>query len=1255
MADLEFYLNGNREVVEEGSPELGYNLLQFLRQHGWAGTKEVCSEGGCGACTVILSHWNEAKQRPLHRSTVSCLTPLASVHRKNITTIEGLSQLTENETHPICEAFRELGATQCGFCTPGFIMTLEARLNAEDPLSRKDLERLYDGNLCRCTGYRPIMDAAAVFCEESLEGEPRASLWKEEYRRTRKLDEIFPEEYKTAPRSTEIKGRRTSWHLATEADEALRAGAQFVSGNTDVGYLEKYAFEHPERKALLEHVAALKGTEDKGDTVALGAGVTIEELYQTYKESPDSALKAISNQCRHFANTQIRNHATLGGGIITFSTYGDLVPVWIATRATLIFRTPNGEQRLEVTGENFCPPKDALLVAVSVPKAGEDTHVESYKYARHRTDSISYLSGALSAKYDSTTNTFRDFIISFSGIGPPGFRARKTETALEGTALDQGSLRTIMSTLKSEVRDNLDNPLPERIHAYQERISTAILGRFRAALRRRFLDASNHQEEDLVARFPVVAHRAQESYSEQSDGLLGRAIPHLNAKLQTTGAARYSVDYEVPNCLYGAIIPSPVARGTILSIDASAALQHPDVIGIYTASDIPGKNLFGFRVEDEEVLASDRVHYVGQPVAILLARSQAAAKEGKHLTTVTVSEEAPLITIQDALDAKSYHGNPDGYLVEQGDLEKGFSESSEVVEGEVSLCGQYHFYLEPQSALAIPKDEGLIIYSSTQSPSNVVDHVSDLLNMKQNRVDVRAGRIGGGFGGKQLRAGPIAAIAALGAHLSHSPVKLTLERKEDMAFCPGRGFSYARYQAGFLADGTLNALRIDFRLSGGFSNDYSADVAETATLLMDSCYHLKNVRLHGLCVKTNLGSSTSTRGFGKPQASAIVETVLDHGASVLEMDTNLLRRTNLYQKGDRTITKTEIRDDIMANCWDRVLEKSSYGKLKEEVDDYNRTHTFTKRGVAVVGSKGNMGFMQTDDLNRGLALIHIQRDCTVSLNHSGAEMGQGINTRMAQVAAHSLDVPLENIEVTDTQSSFIPNTPPTSMVSTDLCGEAVLRACAKLKETLSDFQGDIEEQVQAAYLDGRSLTETGVYNAPRLAYDYEKQQGDISYFFVWGAALSVVEIDVLSGHYRIIKSNVVQDCGKSLNPLLDIGQAEGGFLYGIGYYMTEEMIYTPKGQLISNNVSSYKIPGPADIPLDWDIELLNHDPTNSGLHNSKGIGESNVQLGLSVYFATKEAVRAARRAHGLTCEFHMDFPASVDRVTAVLPQIEDMI
>ena len=461
----------------------------------------------------------------------------------------------------------------------------------------------------------------------------------------------------------------------------------------------------------------------------------------------------------------------------------------------------------------------------------------------------------------------------------------------------------------------------------------------------------------------------------------------------------------------------------------------------------------------------------------------------------------------------------------------------------------------------------------------------------------------------------------------------------------------ATYKAGFAGDGRIAGLQIEFYLDGGFSRDYSADITETATLLMDSSYHVRNVRVHGTCLKTNHGSRTSTRGFGKPEASAILENILDHGAAALGMDATALRGANLYRKGDRSITRTEIKDDTVRKCWNRLMEKSDYPRLRREVDEFNAANKWLKRGLAATVSKGNMGFIESDDINRGLALVHILRDGTVSVNHSGVEMGQGINTRMAQIAAAALSVPLKNVVVTDTQSALIPNTPPTTMVATDLIGQAVVNACEQLKKNLSEQGESFPDQIARAYEEGVSLTATGIHTAPRLSYDYEKQQGDISYFFVWGSALSLVEVDVISGSFRIVKSNVIQDCGKSLNPHLDIGQAEGGFLFGVGYSMMEEMIYTDKGSLITDNVSGYKIPSCADVPLDWDIELLNYRPDLSGIHSSKGIGEANTQLGLSVYFAAKDAGRAARKEAGMDPVFPMEFPASVERVTQCLPDL----
>lgn len=1282
MNPLKFTVNQRSFEIQPGSERVEENLLQFLRAEGYTGCKQVCGEGGCGACTVIVSRWDDEKRRVRHISCAACLVPLAFLHESMVTTIEGLATTTA-DMHPVCEAFHQLGASQCGFCTPGFIMALVARLE-DRSLEASELERLFDGNLCRCTGYRPILDAAAIFCSDQTEVDSelgaRAIDWRRRWQSRTRLEALFPEAYKKSPRAMTFKGTSTTWFQPIELKDLLPRKAtedslemhswanpgtysKMVSGNTDVGYGELYSLRTPRNKISLNQVRELHKVEWKQDGVVIGAGISIQDLVAELEERiptlPNectSGLKALHNQCRFFANTQVRNVATVGGGIVNFSHYSDLIPVWVATRATLNFWGPGGSKTVSLAESydeegklTFRPSTSTVLVSINLPFSQADERVASFKYARRRIDSITFVSACITARCDTQTKVVTDPIFCFDGTGSPGLRATKTEALLSGKEWDESLLVEALSSLQEELRASISNSLPKGLQNYQLRLAQGILLRYYARYRADFHGEIEPREEQLLERYPRVAHRSYLTHGHSESGTLGRAVPQITAPLQTTGAAKYSADNRVPNCLHAALVTSPVARGRLGTIDVAKASRSADFVGFYTARDIPGKNLFGFRVEDEEVLAGEEVQYVGQPIGVLVARSERAARALAREVEVTVEERPPLLTVEDAEKAGSFHGRPDGYLVEQGDIKAGFADSKVVVSGRVNIHGQSHFYLESQNALVVPKDDGLEIYSSTQSPSNVVDHVARLLGVPDNKISVRVGRLGGGFGGKQFRAGPIAGICALAAHCAGGPVKLVLDRAEDMAYCPGRSPFFAAYKAGFAEDGALCALDVDFKVSGGCSSDYSADITETATLLMDGAYRIGNVRVHGLCLKTNYGSHTATRGFGKPQASAIIESILDHGASALGIDATHLRTRNLYKKGDHTITKMEIGDSVMQQCWERVLERSNYEEQRAQVDQFNKENKWLKRGVAAVGSKGNMGFLEADDLNRGIALVHILRDGTVSVNHSGIEMGQGINTRMAQVAAHQLGVPLEHVEVSDTQTALIPNTPPTTMVATDLIGEALLKACSKLNGHLAHYEGSFLQRVQSAYDHGIPLSEMASHTAPRLSYDYEKQQGNVSYFFVWGAATSMVEIDVISGAFRILKSHIVQDCGKSLNPQLDIGQAEGGFLFGVGYYMMEDPIYSTSGKLITDNVSGYKIPSCGDVPLDWNIELLNYRPEGKGLHNSKGIGESNIQLGLSVYFAAKDAVRAARREAGLSSEFDLGFPASVDNVSAVLP------
>lgn len=1288
MSELTFSINQEIHTVHPGSELQEKNLLEYLRENGITGVKQVCGEGGCGACTVIVSEWNNEQSKVEHKSSATCLLPLPTLHQKAITTVEGLSKLSPSELHPISEVFYKMGASQCGFCTPGFILGLFGRLQQDRNLKKEELERVFDGNLCRCTGYRPILDAAAVFCTDGRKDEA-PSIDRDQYRNLLaeclNLDQVFPNEFKKAPHSQSFNGRDGNWHQPQNLHDLLKvqneiqaradspnlsrpSSTKIVAGNTDIGYQEQNHPEHYSERLSLTQIKELHEFKITQDKIEIGAGITIHQLKEKLEAIPQTELanngvvRALIKQCRFFANNQIRQTATVGGGLVNCSSYSDLIPIWVATRSSVqLFEGGKSITRRldEYTQEdgslNFKLTPKQTLQSIIVPLTSAQTQISAYKYAKRRMDSITFLSAGMSIDLDPKSHQISNSIICFDGLQKPGQRFLQLESQINGKTFSTELLPELLCTIEEQIPNYLNPKFPERLHQYQTRLAQGALTRFFSQIAKE-QNLPHHQAlDELTNQYPQVPHRTHLEFEENNVGVLGSALPHINAKQQTTGQASYSTDIEVPHCLYAHLVTSPIASGKLLSLDPSKALQHPDITHFLSAKDIPGKNLFGFRVEDEEVLASSELRYVGQPIGILIGKNKKAVREMATQVEIEVEESAPILTWEQALQAKSFHGKEEGYLIEQGDTPQALKESFKTVEGKIEVPGQSHFYLEPQSSLVIPQDDRYKVYAATQSPSNVVDHISNLLAIPNNHVEVKVGRIGGGFGGKQLRAGPIAAICALAAQHCKKPVKLTLDRHQDLAYCPGRSPIQAKYKAGFSERGKIKAFDIEFFINGGHSNDYSADVTETAALLMDSCYRIPNVRVHGTCLKMNYGSYTATRGFGKPQASAVVETIMDHAATALSIDPTELRHQNLYQEGDLTITKTKIGDNVMRQCWDRLIEKTNYSKLKSEVEEFNRQHRWLKRGIATICSKGNMGFLQSDDINRGLALVHLMRDGTVSVNHSGCEMGQGINTRMAQVTAHQLQIPLEQVTITDTQSALIPNTPPTTMVATDLIGKAIIDACHRLTERLDRYKGTTLEKVEQAYTDGVSLSETGVYTAPRLAYDYQKQEGDISYFFVWGAALSIAEIDVLSGNFRIIRSEIVQDCGKSLNPHLDIGQAEGGFIFGLGYYTLEEMIYAPNGKLITDNVSSYKIPSCGDVPLHWDVELLNYAPKDESLHSSKGIGEANVQLGLSGYFAIKEAIRNSRTENGLSKSFNLGFPSSVDRVSHALPTISSLL
>jgi len=1088
--------------------------------------------------------------------------------------------------------------------------------------------------------------------------------------------------------------------------------ARIVSGFTDVGYSLRKRQDLPNFVST-KAVEELRIIEWPSNGVRIGASMCINEIVRHLKDymtehGEEEALRAIVNQSEVFANNQVRDMGTLGGSLGNCSHLSDLVHVMAALEAEIdvVRESAPGEMSSRniqigdwvVSDGKTSIESDEIIRSIFIPKLKDNSFVSSFKQGvGRRLDTLALVNGTFRLDFDGDTITKTAIVIG--GVGVPGLRAKETEAFLLNKKLDETTSKRALEVLQSELPAILKHSRQPDAwrREYQGIVIKNKLYQFFLEAEDRRLNGGGHVEKlheghkgkQNLAYYVGVEEKEEEITTRYSD--LFESVEHSNAWSQVSGACKYTMDIAVGGQgLHGALITSTIANGKILSIDDTAVRKWEGVEDIFYAQDTPNNVLPGFRPGDSEpIFAEGVVEYVGQPVGIVVASTRALAQEAANSVKIKYEEREHALSFEKAEKLGHLYEVPPLYGMSQGalesdngdkytrvvskggDIEEKFAQldagsNSGTVEGIVDLGhGQLHFYFEPHNCVVEPEGPSRIrIASSTQSPSHVVDTVSQVLGLSQSDVVCEVDRVGGGFGGKQLRAGQIAAMAAVPAYVLKRPVKLVLERETDSMWCPGRSPCSARYKAGWKkrSDGkvTLEAVKICVDVDGGFCLDYSRDIMETIIYLLDSGYDLGPViRMEGRVAKTNKGSYTATRGFGKPQASAIIECVLDHIAVRSDTCGPELRRDLLYKKGDITHTGTEIGDDILQRVWSGVEKQAKLEELREECERFNMENKWKKRGVAIVPSKGNMGFVDSDEINRGLALVHIHKDGSISVSHSGVEMGQGLSTRLAQICSEALNVPSDLIRIQETTSSVVPNTPPTTMVSTDLIGGAIVKACNELRGKLEEIKTiepglameegtNVHERwrdlISLAYKHGLSLSVSATHASPKLVFNWEQGQGDTSYFFVWGAAVSVCEVDLVTGTRSIVKSTIVQDCGeRSANPRLDVGQVEGGFMYGVGYYMQEDVVWNFKDQsMFSPNVDHYKLPSHDDTPKTFDVNLLRYNklPNSQGVFGTKGIGEANIQLALSAYLAVKEAIRATRKERNMDEHFVLDFPAT---------------
>ena len=771
---------------------------------------------------------------------------------------------------------------------------------------------------------------------------------------------------------------------------------------------------------------------------------------------------------------------------------------------------------------------------------------------------------------------------------------------------------------------------------------------------------------------------------------VAKPIAHDSGLLHVTGAARYIDDIALPaNALHLAFGLSTVAHGEISAIDLSEVRAAPGVVAVWTAEDLPFANDVSPSIHDEPLLATGTVHYVGQPIFLVVAESHLAARKAARQGRIEYRELPAILTVDEALAADSrFEGGP--VIWTKGDAAAAISKAPRVISGRFEMGGQEHFYLEGQAACALPAEGGVLVHSSTQHPTEIQHKVAEAIGLPMHAVRVECRRMGGGFGGKESQGNALAVSCALVARQLGRPAKMRYDRDDDMIITGKRHDFRIEYRAGVNDEGRI--LGVEFRQLArcGWAQDLSLPVADRAMLHSDNAYHLEHVRIESHRLKTNTQSATAFRGFGGPQGMIAIERAIDHIAHELALDPLKVRKVNFYaeatdhkapapepgqetlpddtdvdlaSRGSEALIRSEAKmpdagglqttpyhmpvEDFILNGLVAKLEKSSdFAKRTAAVTEWNAKNPILKKGISLTPVKFGISFTLSH-LNQAGALVHVYQDGSIHLNHGGTEMGQGLFRKVSQVAAASFGVDVANIAITATDTGKVPNTSATAASSgSDLNGMAVKAACDTIRARMAEFLarehqtvpakvhfedgrvfvgGDemsFAEAVSRCYMGRVSLSSTGFYATPKLSWDRKAGRGRPFFYFAYGAAVSEVVIDTLTGENRILRTDILHDCGTSLNPAIDIGQIEGGFVQGAGWLTTEELVWDGKGRLTTHAPSTYKIPACSDRPRIFNVTLWDGRNREETIYRSKAVGEPPFMLGISVFSALSNACAA---------------------------------
>ncbi|KAI5458128.1 xanthine dehydrogenase [Mariannaea sp. PMI_226] len=1296
---LRFYLNGTRVVLDDIDPEV--TVLEYLRGIGLTGTKLGCGEGGCGACTIVVSQFNPTTKQIYHASVNACLAPLVSLDGKHVITVEGIGN-TE-KPHPTQERIAKSNGSQCGFCTPGIVMSLYALLRNNDAPSKDEIEEAFDGNLCRCTGYRSILDAAQTFSVDTLcgkvkqnggsgccmangNGPPDGGCCMDKKTSSEPIKRFTPPGFIEYNPETELifppalkrhemrplafGNKRKKWYRPVTLNQLLDIKkaypqAKIIGGSTETQIETKFkALQYPV-SVYIGDIPELRQYELKDDHLEIGGNVILTDLENIceqaiahYGQTQGQVFEAILKQLKYFAGRQIRNVGTPAGNLVTASPISDLNPVLWAANAVLIAKSASKETKIPMsqffTGyRKTALPQDAIISSIRIPvTTPKGEFFRAYKQAKRKDDDIAIVTSALRVKLDED-GIVKECNLIYGGMAATTVAAKSAMEYLLGRKL--ADLETLEGTMTALGTDfDMAFSVPGGMASYRKALASGFFYRFYhdvlTNINEDSSDIDSHAIDEIEREFSTgkVDEHAAAAYVKE---VTGQSKNHLSALKQVTGEAQYTDDIPpLKNELHACYVLSKKAHAKILSVDYGPALDIPGVVDIVDKDDMPSHeaNMFGAPNFDEPLFAEDKVFTAGQVIALVLATTPARAQEAARAVKVEYEDLPAIYTIEDAIEQNSFHKFQQG--IKNGDTEEAFKNCDHIFTGTARMGGQEHFYFETNACLVVPKleDGQLEIFASTQNANETQAFAARVCDVQSNKVVVRVKRLGGAFGGKETRSVPLSSVLALAAKKTKRPCRYMLTREEDMVTSGQRHPFLGKYKVGVNKDGKIQALEVDLYNNAGWTYDLSAAVCERAMTHVDGCYKIPNILVRGHLCKTNTMSNTAFRGFGGPQGMFVCETYMEEIADRLGMPVNTLRKINMYKDDDHTHFNQGLGDWHVPLMFQQVQDESNYSGRAEAVAAFNKSNKWRKRGMALIPTKFGISFTALF-LNQAGALVHIYHDGSILVAHGGTEMGQGLYTKLTQVAAQALGVPLDDVFISETATNTVANASSTAAsASSDLNGYAIYNACQQLNERLAPYRkklgpdAKMKDLANAAYFDRVNLSAQGFYKTPEIGYDWSTNKGKMFFYFTQGVAAAEVEIDLLTGTWTCIQADIKMDVGQSINPAIDYGQIQGAFIQGLGLFTMEESLWLRNGPMAGNlftrGPGAYKIPGFRDIPQVFNVSLLKDVQWKElrTIQRSRGVGEPPLFMGSAVFFAIRDALKSARSSVGVVAQIGKD-------------------